>query len=93
MKLLLPYSSLDMKKFNARANTQGDSGKVGTTMGQMTAMTAIELEAARRRETVLDDRAAVVASERERVQRDRPARRELAWLATLMATGARVARG
>jgi hypothetical protein len=58
------------------------------------AVTAMELEAARRRENVLDDRAAMAAPERVRTQRDRPARRELAWLAaTLMATGARVSRG
>ena len=62
-------------------------------MTQM-AVTGMELEAARRRETVIDDRAAVAAPERLRIQRDRTARRELAWLAaTLMATGARVARG
>jgi hypothetical protein len=58
------------------------------------AVTAMELEAARRRENVLDDRAAMAGPERVRTQRDRPARRELAWLAaTLMATGARVSRG
>jgi len=62
-------------------------------MTQM-AVTAMELEAARRRETVLDDRAAMAVPQRVRMQRDRVSRRELAWLAaTLMATSARVARG
>jgi hypothetical protein len=64
-------------------------------MEQMNAVTAMELEAARRRENVLGDRESIEIVRGPRMKVDRPARREPAWLAATLSVvvGARAARG
>jgi hypothetical protein len=53
-------------------------------MGQMDALTALELEAARRRETVMEDLAAARRTRHARIA-ERPARRtEPTWLAATL---------
>jgi hypothetical protein len=64
-------------------------------MNTMNAVTAMELEAARRREVLMETRTAAVAAAPQ-IKLDRTARREPAWLAatlSVVAAGARVARG
>ena len=65
-------------------------------MGHMTAFTAMELEAARRREIVQADRGFDAHGWRARTSQPRAGQRELAWLAaavTSAAAATKLARG